>query len=98
MIRRLLVATVGATLLSLLVPTGASAEFHCDGPNRKVVNLGGQAYIDIRYVGQPYAEMVWIYQEFNGIEGLQRGGPNFLLNTYSDQCVDPAPRPDLLLV
>lgn len=96
MFRRLLVATVGAMLLSQAVPTGAGAAFDpCNDPGRTVIDVGGRAYVDIRYVGQPYAEMVWTYLESNGIDDLQRGGVG-MIGGMADQCHD-ANLPDTLV-
>ena len=97
MVRRLLVAAAGVMLLSQVVPTSAGAAFEpCNHADNTVVTLGGQVYLDIRYVGEPYGEMLWVYAEDNDVDDLQRGG-KALVAGHSEQCPDPTTRPDRLI-
>lgn len=49
-------------------------------------------YVEVREVlGDAHIYSIWIYQETNGLAGLQRGGTSPYFPDDSDPCNDPLP-------
>jgi hypothetical protein len=87
-----------AKLLSVaLVATVLPLTFHAAAagcPNATVANFSGQAYL----VLDP-DHSAWVYEETNGINGLQRGGSSAVLPGDSDVCTtDPTVPHDTLVL
>lgn len=88
-------------LAALVVVVGSmglgQAELECNGAITAVETPAGTLYIDDRGVD---SDGVWIYQESNGVEGLQSGGQSAILGDADvDDCTDPeGPTPDTLLI
>ena len=93
--RRLLAAIAGALLVSQFVPTSAGAFNPCDHRDNTLITAG-PVYIDVRYVGEPFGEQVWVYLESNDVDDLQRGG-SAMVGGHNDQCPDATTRPDTLV-
>lgn len=95
--RLLLAAAVTAVAVTGWTSTPASADHDtCHLPDRTVYGEETNAvYVDVRYVGDPYVDMVWVYAEDNGVSGLQRGGYSATLGS-EEPCPDGG-KPDLLI-
>lgn len=87
-----------------VAPAGAGV---CDGSGSiagsKTIAVSGVAgetfYLEIREIqGDSYLYSIWIYQEANGVEGLQRGGASNIVPDDADPCNDGAPEgPDQVI-
>lgn len=78
---------------SAFVPGFASAHDHCEG--WLVIDVGGSFYVVIG-VSDGHEGMTYLYQESNGIAGLQRGG-NSIVTGEPDHCQE-SEMPDTLIV
>lgn len=88
-------------LTALLVALGTAgtsqAALECNGAITEVATPAGTFYVDDRGVD---TAGVWVYQETNGVAGLQSGGQSLILGDMDvDDCTDPdGPTPDQLIV
>lgn len=69
-----------AIIASAFAMTPASADCEVVG---KQLAAGG-FYVEVRDGGGS----VWLYEESNGLEGLQRGGSSWILSDDNDTCND----------
>ena len=76
-------------------PLAAGAQGPCGEPGYPgVIPISSAAYIDVRGPN----EGVWVYEESNGLSGLQRGGSSPIVPGDADACFDDSARgPDLLV-
>jgi hypothetical protein len=85
-----LVATLLALAVSpFVVPAGANHSANCVGNVTTVASPDGSVvlYVDDRDLVN--GNGLWIYQESNGVEGLQQGGESLLGDRDSCQHADP---------
>jgi hypothetical protein len=78
---------------------GAVGDSSCDPSDTVAIGApgGGFALIvnDVPDGGDPG---VWLYQETNGLEGVQRGGSSTLIPDDTDLCTSDADEPDALIL
>lgn len=82
-------AAAVASVAAPVTPAGAT-ESPCDGTI--IATPDGNFYIEDR--GFPDGWGLWVYQESNGVRGLQRGGTSMF--EYSDPC-NESTNPDTLI-
>jgi len=84
---------------SVVMPLAAHAAGDCDSkgtPALGIVGAGG-FYVDDR--NYALGNGVWVYQESNGIDNLQRGGSSQIVPDDNEICYDDSDAgPDTLLV
>jgi hypothetical protein len=96
--KTLVLALLAATVVMPFAAHASTGDCDSKGtPALGEVSIGGAFYIDDR--NYLLGNGLWVYQESNGIDNLQRGGSSQIVPDDNEICVDdPNVAPDQLIV